>query len=55
MNAVSVVLTRRELDGIDALIDKGYARSRADFVRLATVAYITVCNDDWTEGEKYGR
>lgn len=46
MRAISVVLTDREIASLDNLIRKGYARSRADFVRQATIAYTAACNED---------
>ncbi len=47
MRAISVVLTDREIMALDDLTHKGYARSRADFVRQATIAYINACNEDF--------
>lgn len=39
MRPVQVVLTDREIDLVDKMVDAGYSKSRADFVRKATLEY----------------
>jgi metal-responsive CopG/Arc/MetJ family transcriptional regulator len=39
MKAVEVLFTEREIDEIDDFISRGFCRSRADFVRKASIEF----------------
>ncbi len=39
MRAVQVQLTDKEIEKIDGLVNAGYSKSRADFVRKAAIEY----------------